>query len=46
VEGLWDHAVASHLARPRGERSAADMVIAALDGGSRDNTTAVVVRVG
>ena len=46
VDGLWDHAVASHLARPLGERSAADMVIAALDGGSRDNTTAVVVRVG
>ncbi len=46
VDGLWDHAVASHLARPLEERSAAALVIAALDGGSRDNTTAVVVRVG
>lgn len=45
VDGLWDHAIADHLARPLEAGSAAALVLAALDGGSRDNTTAVVVRV-
>lgn len=45
VDGLWDHAIADHMARPLEPGSAAALVLAALDGGSRDNTTAVIVRV-
>ena len=46
VDGLWDHAIADHLARPLEAGSAEALVGSALDGGSRDNTTAVVVRLG
>lgn len=45
VDGLWDHAIGDHLLAPPGPESARALVHAALDGGSRDNTTAVVVRV-
>lgn len=44
VDGLWDHAIADHLCERPSPATAHALVNAALDGGSRDNVTAVVVR--
>jgi len=44
VDGLWDHAIADHLRESPTPSSAHALVQAALDGGSRDNVTVVVVR--
>jgi len=45
VDGLWDHAIGDCLGEPPSPLAAAALVHAALEGGSRDNATAVMVRV-
>ena len=45
TDGLWDHAITDHLRLPYHPGQAAELVEAAIQSGSRDNTTAVIVHV-